>query len=129
MSKSAFSAKAFAAYLFLIGPVLILAPNFLLGLFGIAPTTEVWIRVIGVMACVLGVYSWVAGKHENKPFLEASVYTRSLVFVAFTVFALSGMASPMLILFGLVDLGGALWTWFALRADAQSARPVLAGQH
>ena len=125
MSKSAFSAKVFALYLFVLGPTLILAPNFLLGLFGIPPTTEVWIRVIGVTASVLGVYSWVAARHENRPFLEASVYTRFSVFVAFTAFALTGLASPMLILFGLVDLGGAMWTYFALKADARSARPVL----
>jgi hypothetical protein len=41
MSRSAFSAKVFAIYLFVIGPVLVVAPNFLLGLFRIAPSTEV----------------------------------------------------------------------------------------
>lgn len=117
MSKAAFSSKVFALYLFVIGPVLVLAPNILLGLFGIAPTSEVWIRVIGIIAVNLGVYSWVAAKHENKAFLAASVYTRSSVFVAFTAFAVLGMASPMIILFGAIDLAGALWTHFALQAD------------
>lgn len=117
MSKAAFSSKVFALYLFVIGPVLVLAPNILLGLFGIAPTSEVWIRVIGIIAVNLGVYSWVAAKHENKAFLAASVYTRSSIFVAFTAFAVLGMASPMIILFGAIDLAGALWTHFALQAD------------
>lgn len=124
MSKSAFSAKVFAIYLFLLGPMLVVAPNFLLSLFGIPASPEVWIRVIGVLASVLGVYTWVAAKHDNRPFLEASVYTRFLVFVAFTAFALIGMASPMLILFGLVDLAGAAWTYFALKADTRSTRPA-----
>ena len=126
MSRSAFTAKVFAVYLFVVGPVLVFAPNFLLTLFGIAPTSDVWIRVVGVIACNLGIYAWIAARHENKPFLEASVYTRGSVFCAFVVFALMGFASPVIVLFGLIDLCGGLWTWYALRADARAASPVLA---
>jgi hypothetical protein len=127
MSRSAFSARVFAVYLFVVSPVLVCAPNFLLTMFGIAPTSEVWIRVVGVIAFNLGVYMWVAARHENKPFLEASVHTRGSVFCAFVVFALMGLASPMIVLFGLIDLGGGLWTWYALKADARADGPVLAG--
>ncbi len=126
MSRSAFSARVFAVYLFVVSPVLVCAPNFLLTMFGIAPTGEVWIRVVGVIAFNLGVYMWVAARHENKPFLEASVYTRGSVFCAFVVFALLGLASPMIVLFGLIDLGGGLWTWYALKADARADGPALA---
>jgi hypothetical membrane protein len=129
MSKSAFSAKVFAIYLFVVGAVLVVAPNFLLSIFRIPPTSEVWIHVVGVAAFMIGVYAWVAAKHENKPFLEASVYTRFVVFVAFTTFAVIGLASPMIVLFGVADLLGGIWTHFALKADAQSVRPILAGQH
>ena len=129
MSKSAFSAKVFAVYLFVIGPVLVFAPNFLLALVGVPATTEVWIRVVGTIAFMLGVYSWVAARHELRPFLEASVYTRFGVFVAFSAFALLGLGSPMIALFGVIDLLGGVWTYFALRADEQSGRLALAGQH
>jgi len=128
MSKSAFSAKVFAIYLFVVGAVLVVAPNFLLSIFQIPPTSEVWIHVVGLTAFMLGVYAWVAAKHENKPFLEASVYTRFVVFLAFTTFAVIGLASPMIVLFGVADLLGGMWTHFALKADAQSGRPILAGQ-
>lgn len=127
MSKSAFSAKAFAVYLFTLGPVLIVAPNFLLSIFRLPATTDVWIHVVGVLAFMLGVYAWVSAEH--KPFLEASVYTRFLVFVVFTIFAVAGLASPMIVLFGAVDLLGGIWTYFALKADAQAVHPILAGQH
>ena len=129
MSKSAFSAKAFAIYLFVVGAMLVVAPNVLLSFFLIPPTSEVWIHVVGVIAFMLGVYAWVAAKHEFKPFLAASVYTRFVVFVAFTTFAVMGLASPMIVLFGVADLLGGLWTYFALKADAQVARPALAGQN
>jgi hypothetical protein len=55
MSKSAFSAKVFALYLFILGPVLILGPNFLPNLFGITLTSEVWICVVGLLAFMLGI--------------------------------------------------------------------------
>jgi hypothetical protein len=122
MSKSAFSAKVFAIYLFVVGPLLVFAPNFLLSIFRVPPTSEVWIRVVGVIAFNLGIYAWIAAKHENKPFLEASVYTRIVFFAAFTTFAVIGLASPVLILFGAVDLLGGIWTHFALKADAKPAQ-------
>lgn len=124
MSRSTFSAKAFAAYLFVLGIVLVFIPNVLLSLFGIAPSTDVWIRVLGLVVFMLGVYVWVASAY--KPFLEASVYTRSAVFVGLSAFALLGLASPMLALFGAIDLAGAVWTWCALRADDRSPLPARA---
>ena len=129
MSKSAYSAKVFALYLFVIGPMLVVAPNFLLSILQIPPTSEVWIHLLGVVVSMLGVYAWVAARHENKPFLVASVYTRLFVFAAFTTFAAIGLASPIIVFFGVADLLGGMWTYFALRADAQSARTVVAGQH
>jgi len=129
MSKAAFTAKVFAIYLFFVGAVLAVAPNALLSIFRIPQTSEVWIHVVGVIAFMIGVYAWVAAKHEDKHFLEASVSTRLVVFVAFGVFAAIGLASPMIILFGAADLLGGTWTYFALRADAHSAQPALAGQH
>lgn len=120
MSKSAFSAKVFAVYIFLVGIVLVVALNFLLSIFQMQQTTEVWIRVVGVLASMIGVYAWVGAKHNDKPFLVASVYTRFLVFAAFTTFAVFGLVSPMLIIFGVVDLLGGVWTYFALKADVSA---------
>jgi hypothetical protein len=125
MSKAMFSARVFAVYVFAVSTVLVVAPNVLLSLFGIAATSEVWIRVAGVLAFNIGIYAWVGARH--RPFLEASVYTRALVFAAFLVFALLGLVSPMIVLFGLVDLAGGLWTWFALKADARAVDAAAAG--
>ncbi len=129
MSKSAFSAKVFAVYLFIVGAFLVLTPNVLLSIFRIPQTSEVWIHVVGVVAFNIGVYAWVAAKHEDKHFLKASVYTRFVVFVAFTTFAIIGLATPLIILFGVVDLLGGIWTYFALKADVQPVKPISMGQH
>lgn len=121
-ARAAFTARVFAVYVMAMGAVLLLVPNLLLGLFNIAPTSEVWIRVAGLIAFNLGVYVWVAAWH--RPFVTASIYTRTLVFVVLSGFALTGMGDPMLALFGVVDLAGAIWTWLALRADARVAGAV-----
>lgn len=120
MSNAALSAKIFAVYVFVVSIVLIVAPNFLLAVFHMPPTSEVWIRVAGVPVFSIAVYVWVAAKHEHTPFFVASVYTRCFVFIAFTTFAVLGLASPMLVLFGVTDLLGAVWMHFALKADARA---------
>jgi hypothetical protein len=121
MSKAAFSAKVFATYLFIVGVALVLVPNLLLSALRVPPTSEVWIRVAGVTAFMLGVYAWVAAQHELTPFLVASVYTRVAVFVILTTFAVIGLGSPMLVLFGAADLLGGIWTHLSLKADARRA--------
>lgn len=123
MSKSAFSAKVFSIYLTIVGTMLIILPNLLLSIFLMPATSEVWIRVLGLTVVMLGVYAAVAAKHESVPFLEASVYTRLVVFIAFISFAVLGLASPMIVLFGIADLAGGMWTYFALRADRMGQDP------
>lgn len=118
MSRAAFSAQVFAVYVMAVGASFVVAPNMVLSLFGVPPSTEVWVHVVGVLACMIGIYAWVGGRYGHRPFLVASVGTRVLVFVAFSVFVLVGMAPPALALFGVVDLLGAVWTGLALRADA-----------
>ena len=124
MSHAAFSAKIFAFYLFILATVLVLAPNFLLALVGMAPTSEVWIRVIGLLVLNIGVFAWVAAKHEDRHFFAASVPTRCIVFVGLAGFAAAGFASPVIILFGALDAAGGLWTHFALKVDAQQFQRI-----
>ena len=117
MSKSAFTVKFFGVYALLTGLNLMFAPNLLLGLFGIPPTTEVWIRVVGVLAFNIGVYYWFAAKCEAKAFFEATVYARGFVFAAFVAFSALGLVHKALILFGCVELVGAVWTWLTLQKE------------
>jgi hypothetical protein len=116
-SASAFSVKVFGVYALLTGLNLIFAPNVLLGMFGIPATTEVWIRVVGVVACNIGIYYWFAAKCEAKAFFEATVYARGFVFMAFAAFVALGLVHKTLILFGCMEVAGAVWTWLALRKE------------
>jgi hypothetical protein len=108
---------AFACYLLLLGLMLLLVPNLLLSLFQIPPTSEVWIRVVGMLVIFLGAYYFVAARAELRLFMIWSARLRASVFIFFGAFVLAGLAPPVLLLFGAVDLAGALWTWSAFRKE------------
>ena len=118
MNNAAFTVRAFGYYMLALGVALVLVPNLLLGLSFMPPTNEVWIRVAGVLVFNIGVYYIYAAKCEATAFFQASVYTRALVFAAFCAFTALGLARPMLVLFGAVDLLGGLWTWRAPKSAA-----------
>ena len=117
MSKSGVSLFVFGLYLAVLGIVLLVAPNFLLGMFFMPSTTEVWIRVVGMLVIFLAFYYIQAARKGMTDFFRLTVYTRSSVVVFFAVFVLLGFSNPPLILFGVVDLLGAIWTAVALRSS------------
>nr|WP_316639731.1 hypothetical protein [uncultured Roseateles sp.] len=118
MTKAAFTVRAFGYYLLALGVVLVFVPNLLLAASLMPTTSEVWIRVLGVVVFNLGVYYIYAAKCEATEFFRATVFTRTLVLIAFTAFWLLGFAQPMLVAFGAVDFLGGLWTFRALKGDA-----------
>ncbi len=121
MTRAAVSLFAFAIYLLVLGPFLIVSPNFLLALFGLPPTDEVFIRIAGVTVLVIGYFDINVARAGFTPFFRWSVNARCAVFLFFVAFVVMGLARPQLVLFGTVDLAGATWTFFALRADAAAA--------
>lgn len=114
MTPAARSLNAFAIYLLLLAAVLLAAPNVLLQLFGLPPTSEVWIRVTGMLVAFLGVYYRIAVAAEFVGFFRATVLVRLSVPLFFLVFVLAGWVQWPLLLFGAVDAAGAAWTWIAL---------------
>lgn len=115
MIPAARSVCYFAFYLYAVGLILILVPNFLLWIFYLPLTDEVWIRVAGVLTFNIGFYYHRNAITNNVAFLKTTIPTRILVFVSFTTFAFLQYVSPVIIIFGTIDLLGAIWTWYALR--------------
>ena len=115
MSKVARSVYVFSFYLFGLGLVLTVVPNLLLRAFGIPTTTEVWIRVVGMLVLLLGYYYSRAARRELTDFFRWTVHARSAVLVFFIAFVALGFAPPILILFGVIDAGAAAWTAISLR--------------
>jgi len=105
----------FGFYLLITGITLIVAPNFLLSLFQIEATSEIWIRVLGAVVTDIGfLYVYMAPANHTL-FLTLTVFARFSILVWFTAFALLGWAPTQLVLFGLIDGAGAAWTYVALK--------------
>jgi hypothetical protein len=115
MSKAATSVLVFGIYLIVIGLGFLLVPNMALSLFGFPATTEPWIRVMAMLILILSYYYIQAARNEMTGFFRFTVHGRASVIVFFIAFVALGLAQPMLILFGVVDLLAAIWTALALR--------------
>lgn len=118
MTHAARSIVYFGGYIFLTGLVLLVAPNVLLSMFGLGSTSEVWIRVLGCVVTALGAYYVVMGRAGVTAFFRATIWGRAWIFLSFLALVVIGMAKPPLVLFGAVDLLGAIWTWRALNTAA-----------
>ena len=117
MTRAAKSLFAFGIYLCGLGLILLLVPNLILQVFGAPPTNEVWIRVNGMFLVCLCFYYIQTARHELTSFIRWTVWTRIAVIFFFAAFVLFVSAPKALLLFGLIDLLSAIWTWLALRKD------------
>lgn len=97
-------------------------PNLVLGSFGLPPTDEVWVRMLGMMTFFFGVVQSQMAREELCRFFVLSVVLRfsGVGFVA--AFVLTGLAQPAFVLIAAVDVVGACWTLWALRQ--QTASPI-----
>ncbi len=117
MSNAAKSVFVFSVYMVVLGAALLTVPNLVIGAFGFPSTSEVWIRVVGVLVLCLGYYYIRSARAENRDFCRWTVHARTFVFVAFAALAALGLTRPVLVVFGVVDLLGATWTALALRRE------------
>lgn len=116
MSKAAISVLVFGVYVVVLGLGFIVAPNMPLELFGFPATTEPWIRVLGMVLLILAYYYIQAARNEMTGFFRFTVHGRASVILFFIAFVVLDLAQPMLIMFGVADLIGAVWTAWALRS-------------
>lgn len=115
MTSAGKSVYYFGFYLLGLGLILTGFPNLLLSTFQLPETNEVWIRVVGVIVFNIGLYYVFMAPQNNTTFLMLSVFTRLAILLWFIVFAAIGWAPYTLILFGLADAAGAVWTYASLK--------------
>jgi len=117
MSQAAKSLLVFGIYLIGLGLSLLLVPNLMLRLFSVPPTNEVWIRINGMFILCLSFFYILSARHELSIFIRWTVWARVAVIFYFAAFVLFVSAPKALLLFGLIDLLAATWTWLALKKD------------
>jgi len=104
----------FALYLVGAGLALLLFPRFPLAILSLEIEGLAWIRILGMLVLVFAYYYLNLARNEVTDFFRWTVHTRSLVPLVFAAFILLAGMSPVLMLFALGDLAGALWTAWAL---------------
>jgi hypothetical protein len=120
MSPAARTVQLFGIYILSVGVILVMIPNVLLGVFGIPATDEPWIRILGLVLLALAGYYLVAARSEHTAFFQATVAGRLLLGAGLIVIvAVWGYWTA--VVFGLVDIAGALWTR-AVLGDKQPKR-------
>ena len=107
----------FGIYLLALGLFLLIAPNVLLRIFGLPEVSDVWIRVVGMLVLLFAYYDIQAARKNVTDFFRWSVIARASVIIFFAVFVILDWVKPILLLFGGIDLLGALWTQLALRKE------------
>ena len=120
MSRGATSVFVFSIYLYIMGFILVVTPSVLIKIFNFPEPDGLWIRVVGMLALVLGLYYSHAARAEFRPFFTWTVIARSSVLLFFIAFVIAGFAPPALILFGVIDFAAAMWTFFAMRSESEA---------
>ncbi len=76
MSRAAKSLFAFGIYVIGAGVSFLAAPSMAVSLLRLPPATDGWVRVVGLLALVIGTYDLIGSRAESIPYIKGSVWTR-----------------------------------------------------
>jgi len=76
MSPAAKNLFVFGIYAIAAGAALLFMPGLVLGALGFPPAQDGWVRVVGVLAIVVGAYHIVGARNDLLPYIRASVWGR-----------------------------------------------------
>lgn len=118
MGKPAKTIFVFGIYLLLLGIVFLIAPEKVLNLVEV-DSPEILPRVLGMMLLFMSYYyirASILGK-DMLDFFKWTVHTRVAAIFFLGYFVVMEYAAPVILVFGFIDLLGALWTRATLRAS------------
>ena len=120
--SSKLSMRAFGLYLILVaGFGLMIVPHFVLGMFGLSAGDNAWIRMVGMLASIIGAYYLVAATSGAQEIIRWSIPLRVYAACFMVFLFISGTLPFGILLFAAIDLAGALWTWAALKSELQNS--------
>lgn len=109
--------RVFGGYLLLLGVTGMLIPDALLRVLGMPASHDAWPRIASMLVLNYGLlYVWIV-KTRALVILRYTVYARMLVLVYLGAFVAAGLVQPIILIFGVADAGGGLWTLWTLRRD------------
>lgn len=110
MSPSALSVFVFGIYLAVAGIGFLFIPNIVLPILKFPKTNEQWVRLMGMVVAILGFYYIVAAQNDLTAFFWATIVGRFAGFICMSTLVITKKGQPMLLMFGLIDAAGGLWT-------------------
>lgn len=114
MNPTILSIYVFGVYLIFVGAGFLFVPNMVLPIFKFPKTDEPWIRVMAILVLIIAYFYMVAAYYNLHPIFWVTVFGRFFVFISFLILVMLKKSKPMLLMFGLVDALGALWTFLTL---------------
>ena len=93
MNNPVLASRVFGIYLILAGASFAIVPSTVLAPLGLE-ATEVWIRVVGLLSTILGMYFLYCAR--SRQFLRASVIARLMFASGIAGFVIAGSTPPNL---------------------------------
>jgi hypothetical protein len=115
MTTAARSVFAFGIYVVLVGIAVGIAPDLILRLLRFPPASDAWVRMVGILAAVIGAYDIISGLSNAEANIRASVPIRFVFAAACMALVVLRFMPPALLPLAAIDAAGATWTAVALR--------------
>lgn len=113
-SKSLF---VFGIYMIaIVGLGFTIMPAFVLDSFNLSYGDDTWIRFVGLLAIIIGVYYVVAARYEFKEFFIWTVWMRFFAAAFMILMIITGITELPVLLFASIEIAGATWTLFAIKS-------------
>jgi len=119
MSRAAVSVFIMGLYLVFLGITFLFMPEIMFLMLAYPTPPDIASRILGMIFMLLAYYYIRAALDEEgmTKFFMWTVHTRAVVIIFLSIFAALQLVSPLIIMFGAIDLVAALWTFWALRKD------------
>jgi hypothetical protein len=121
MTKSGKSVFYFGIYLILTGLFLCFIPDKFISMLMLPEIPLSWARLLGILVMILGGYYVIGGRNNLAPFIKGTIYLRLFFLFGVIVLFASGEMPKEILPFGIIDLLGALWTMFSVKAEAKTS--------
>jgi hypothetical protein len=117
MNKPQISIFVFGLYMvFVVGLGFMLMPMFVLKLFGLSAGDDAWIRMVGMLASIIGFYYIRVAQAKMDNFIPWTVPGRYYAASFMVLMVVLDKLGPALLLFAAIDAAAATWTWLAVRS-------------
>ena len=121
--RSKLSMIVFGTYLFTVGGIGFgFYPHSTLSLIGLKADDDTFIRIVGLLAAILGVNYFLMVQQSTIIFFKLSILMRYLAGLFMLYLVVTGISHSNLLLLALGDVAAATWTLIALWNDNQDER-------